>query len=155
MLNVSLGAFSNIGYASYKMPSSLKPMEKNAEGTKTSDLDKLNEKKECQTCKNRKYQDESDDSGVSFQTPTHISPSSAGKAVVSHELEHVYREKARAEGESARIVSQSVMIHTSICPECHRVYVSGGTTTTKKSAPVESMFNVGKEEDKSQISFSV
>ena len=36
---------------------------------------------ECEACKNRKYQDGSDDATVSFQTPSNISPAeSAGKS---------------------------------------------------------------------------
>lgn len=85
---------------------------------------------ECQTCKNRKYQDGSDDSGVSFQTPTKIAPQAAGAAVRSHEQEHVSRNQAKAKREGREIVSQTVTIHTGICPECGRVYVSGGTTRT-------------------------
>lgn len=92
--------------------------------------------KECQTCKERKYQDGSDDPGVSYQTPTHISPEQAASAVRGHEMEHVVREQASAEREGRRVVSQSVSIHTAICPECGRVYVSGGTTrTTTASDP--------------------
>lgn len=87
-------------------------------------------KKECQTCKERKYQDGSDDPGVSYQTPTHISPEQAAAAVRGHEMEHVVREQASAEREDRRVVSQSVTMHTAICPECGRVYVSGGTTRT-------------------------
>lgn len=85
---------------------------------------------ECQTCKNRKYQDGSDDSGVSFQTPTRVDPKAAGAAVRSHEQEHVSRNQAKAEREGNEIVSQSVTIHTGICPECGKVFVSGGTTRT-------------------------
>lgn len=85
---------------------------------------------ECQTCKNRKYQDGSDDSGVSFQTPTRVDPRAAGAAVRSHEQEHVSRNQAKADREGNEIVSQSVTIHTGICPECGKVYVSGGTTRT-------------------------
>ena len=85
---------------------------------------------ECQTCKNRKYQDGSDDSGVSFQTPTRIDPKAAGAAVRSHEQEHVSRNRAKADREGNKIVAQSVTIHTGICPECGRVYISGGTTRT-------------------------
>ena len=92
--------------------------------------------KECQTCKERKYQDGSDDPGVSYQTPTHISPEQAASAVRGHEMEHVVREQASAEREGRRVVSQSVSMHTAICPECGRVYVSGGTTrTTTASDP--------------------
>lgn len=85
---------------------------------------------ECQTCKNRKYQDGSDDSGVSFQTPTRVDPRAAASKVRSHEQEHVSRNQAKAEREGNEIVAQSVTIHTGICPECGKVYVSGGTTRT-------------------------
>ena len=86
--------------------------------------------KECETCKNRKYVDGSDDPSVSFQTPTHISPEAAMSAVASHEGEHVRNEQAKADQEGRRVISQSVTIHTSVCPECGRVYVSGGQTRT-------------------------
>lgn len=85
---------------------------------------------ECQTCKERKYQDGSDDAGVSYQTPTHIAPEQAASAVIGHEMEHVVREQAKAEREDRKVVSQSVTVHTAVCPECGRVYVSGGTTRT-------------------------
>ena len=105
---------------------------------------------ECQTCKNRKYQDGSDDSGVSFQTPTRVDPKAAGSAVRSHEQEHVSRNRSKAEREGKEIVSQSVTIHTNICPECGRVYVSGGTTrTTTKNASENNLaekYNVGKSD---------
>lgn len=84
----------------------------------------------CQTCKNRKYQDGSNDPGVSFKTPTHISPEQSGAAVRAHENEHVNREQAKAEQEGREVVTQSVQIHTSVCPDCGKPYVSGGTTTT-------------------------
>lgn len=104
---------------------------------------------ECQTCKNRKYQDGSDDSGVSFQNPTRVDPKSAGSAVRSHEQEHVSRNRSKAEREGKEIVSQSVTIHTNICPECGRVYVSGGTTRTTTKNASESLadkYNVGKSD---------
>ncbi len=85
---------------------------------------------ECRTCESRKYVDGSDDAGVSFKTPTHISPESSGAAVMSHEQEHVSREGAKARREGRNIVSQSVQIHTDVCPECGRAYISGGKTTT-------------------------
>jgi len=87
-------------------------------------------KTECQTCANRKYVDVSDDSSVSFQAPTRLSPGEAMSAVASHESEHVRNEQAKADRENRRVVSQSVSIHTSICPECGKVYVSGGETRT-------------------------
>lgn len=88
------------------------------------------EEAECQTCKERKYQDQSDDPGVSFQTPTNIAPEQAAAVVRGHEQEHVVREQAAAVREDREVVSQSVTLHTAICPECGKVYVSGGTTRT-------------------------
>ena len=85
---------------------------------------------ECKTCANRKYVDGSDDPSVSFQTPTHISPGQAAASVSAHESEHVSNEQAKAEQEGREIISQTVTLKTSICPECKRVYVSGGETRT-------------------------
>lgn len=85
---------------------------------------------ECETCKNRKYQDGSNDPGVSFKTPTKLSPESAAAAVRSHENEHVSHAKTQALQEDKKIVSQSVTYSTAVCPECGRNYVSGGTTRT-------------------------
>lgn len=95
------------------------------------------EEGECQTCAERKYQDGSDDSGVSFQTPTHIAPEAAASAVRGHEMEHVVRNQAKAAREDREIVSQSVTLHTAICPECGKVYISGGTTRTTTAAKTE------------------
>lgn len=84
---------------------------------------------ECETCANRKYQDGSDEM-VSFKTAQHISPEAAATRVRAHEQEHVVNAYKKAEQEDAKVVRASVAIHTSICPECGRTYVSGGTTTT-------------------------
>ncbi len=89
---------------------------------------------ECQTCANRRYQDESDDSSVSMQSPTKVAPGAAASAVRKHEYEHVNNEQADAEQEDREIVSQSVRLHTDICPECGKVYVSGGETRTTTRA---------------------
>ena len=62
----------------------------------------------CQTCKKRKYQDGSDDPGVSFKTPTNVAPELAASAVRGHEQEHVVREQAEARREGREVVSQSV-----------------------------------------------
>lgn len=89
---------------------------------------------ECKTCQNRRYVDGSGDPGVSFKTPTHISPEGSGAAVMAHEQEHVARESSKAQTEGRKVVSQSVRIYTDVCPECGKVYTSGGkTTTTTKS----------------------
>ncbi len=86
---------------------------------------------ECKTCKERKYQDGSDEGNVSFKTAQHISPESAGAAVRAHEGEHVSNAYKKAAQKGGKVLQASVAIHTSICPECGRTYVSGGTTTTK------------------------
>lgn len=91
---------------------------------------------ECQTCKNRKYKDGSNDMGVSFKTPTRLSPERAAFAVRSHEMEHVSRARAKAAREDSEIVSQSVSYRTGVCPECGKTYLAGGTTKTVfRSAP--------------------
>ena len=92
------------------------------------------EEGECETCEKRKYQDGSDDMGVSFQTPTRVDPDQAASAVRGHEMEHVVREQAKAQREDRKVVSQSVTLHTAICPECGKTYISGGTTRTTTAA---------------------
>ena len=84
----------------------------------------------CRTCESRTYQDQSDDPSVSFQSPTRLSPGQAASAVAAHEAEHVANERARADREGREIVQQSVRLTTAICPECKKVYVSGGETRT-------------------------
>jgi hypothetical protein len=98
-----------------------------AEASKSHDI---LEDQRCETCANRKYQDRSNDPSVSFQTPTKINPNAAASAVAAHESEHVAHEKAKAEREDREIVNQTVTLKTGICPECHRMYVSGGVTRT-------------------------
>jgi hypothetical protein len=85
---------------------------------------------ECETCRKRRYQDDSDDSMVSFQSPTRMTPNAARSKVMSHELEHVRREGIKARQEGKQIVSQTVQIMTDTCEECGRIYVSGGLTRT-------------------------
>jgi hypothetical protein len=103
---------------------------------------------ECQTCKEREYVDGSNDPGVSFKSPTNVAPEAAASAVRAHEQEHVSRNAAKAEREDMTAHS-SVSIHTAICPECGRVYVSGGTTTTtfsrKSDNDLAAKFAVGTE----------
>lgn len=110
------------------------------QGSKAQDVREMGKEEECQTCARRKYQDGSDDPGVSFKTAAHIAPEQAAATVRGHEMEHVVREQAKAVREDRRVVSQSVTLHTSICPECGDAYVSGGTTrtvTAAKSQPVQ------------------
>lgn len=85
---------------------------------------------ECETCKERKYQDGSDEM-VSFKSASHISPNAAGAAVRSHEQEHVSNAYKKAYQNGGKVLQASVAIHTAVCPECGRTYVAGGTTTTQ------------------------
>ena len=85
---------------------------------------------ECQTCSNRKYQDGSDEN-VSFKTAAHIDPKAAASRVRSHEQEHVNNAYKEAAQNNGKVVSCNVSIRTSVCPECGRTYVSGGTTATQ------------------------
>ena len=86
---------------------------------------------ECQTCKNRKYQDGSDEHNVSFKAAAHIDPNAAASAVRAHENQHVSNAYKKAEMKDGKVLRASVTIQTSICPECGRSYVSGGTTNTQ------------------------
>lgn len=100
-------------------------------------VQKALEEGKCKTCEERKYQDGSDDPGVSYQTPTRIAPGQAAAAVRGHEMEHVVRENAKAQREERKVVSQSVTLHTAICPECGKAYISGGTTRTTTAAKTQ------------------
>lgn len=88
------------------------------------------QKSECQTCKERKYQDGSDEM-VSFKAAAHISPEASAATVRSHEQEHVSNAYKKAAMGDGKVLQASVRLQTAICPECGRSYVAGGTTTTK------------------------
>ena len=84
---------------------------------------------ECETCKNRKYQD-GFKRNVFFKAAAHVAPEAAGAAVRAHEGEHVSNAYTKAAKNNGKVINASVSIHTSVCPECGRSYVSGGTTNT-------------------------
>lgn len=86
---------------------------------------------ECQTCENRKYQDGSNEHDVSFKTASKVAPEAAASAVRSHEQMHVKNAYQKAEKDNGKVISATVQIHTSCCPECGKTYVSGGTTRTQ------------------------
>ncbi len=88
----------------------------------------------CETCRERKYQDGSDEN-VSFKSAAHISPNAAGAAVRAHEGEHVSNAYKKAAQEGGKVIHAGVAIHTAVCPECGRTYVSGGVTNTTLSIP--------------------
>lgn len=137
-MNLSIGYFDNNRYdRRLQEPGSdeknVLPLEE------TDDEQKKNREKraglkdpaeECQTCKNRKYQDGSDEM-VSFKSAAHISPESAASRVRAHEQEHVSNAYKKAAAGDGKVICASVSIHTAVCPECGRTYVSGGTTHTQ------------------------
>ena len=84
----------------------------------------------CRTCDARRYQDVSNDSGVSFQSPTYISPEQSFAAIRGHEMEHIRRDRASAEAQGDEVVYQQVSFSVADCPECGKMYKSGGTATT-------------------------
>ena len=100
------------------------------------------QKTECQTCKSRKYVDVSDESNVSFQSPTNVSPEASFAAVAAHEGQHVSNAVAKGAQEGNELISASVSYKMGICPECGKAYIAGGTTTTQirynESNPYES-----------------
>lgn len=117
------------GYDSYAyVPGSMGRVED--VGMEGSLNEKVNSSEECQTCKNRKYIDGSNESDVSFKTPTHISPSSSASMVRAHEQMHVANARQEGSKENAELVSASVQLKMAICPECGKAYMAGGVTST-------------------------
>ena len=139
---MTIGNFSGL-YPNYPMYTnsvypSVKPTEDidnpnavdpSADPDKGKKPGKRSSPEDCETCSNRKYQDGSDEN-VSFKTASHISPESAGSRVRAHEGEHVSNAYKKAAQKDGKVLNASVAIHTSICPECGRTYVSGGVTNT-------------------------
>ena len=114
---------------------------------------------ECSTCANRKYQDGSNDTGVSFKNAAHISPDNAFAVVSSHEQEHVQEAKSRTSQKGGKLISASIRIFVSTCPECGRTYVSGGETRTvesyskdqfNKNDPSTAFYNTNNAFDKNE-----
>lgn len=91
---------------------------------------KSTDRGECETCKHRKYQDASNEM-VSFKSAAHVPASAAASAVRAHEQEHVSNAYKKAATDNGKVIRASVAIHTAVCPECGRTYVSGGTTSTQ------------------------
>ena len=85
---------------------------------------------ECETCKNRKYQDGSDEM-VSYKAATHISPEASAARVMAHEQEHVANAYKSAAQNNGQVLAATVTLKTAVCPECGRSYVAGGTTSTQ------------------------
>ncbi|MFW5650266.1 MAG: hypothetical protein ACOCNC_02620 [Acetivibrio ethanolgignens] len=96
----------------------------------TDAVEKSEKKGECQTCKNRKYVDGSNEGNVSFKTPGHISPEASGAVVMAHEKEHVANAVNEGNKANKELISATVSLQMAVCPECGRAYVAGGTTRT-------------------------
>ena len=105
--------------------------EKNLSDAQVKQLKKSG-KIECSTCKSRRYKDGSDDSGVSYQTPTHISKNQSANKVMAHEMEHYRRETAAAKRNGEKILSIGVSTKKAVCPECGSTYTAGGVTRVSK-----------------------
>lgn len=87
-------------------------------------------KGECQTCKERKYVDGSNEGNVSFKAPGHIAPEASASVVMSHEKEHVANARREGNKPGNELISATVSLKTAVCPECGCSYVAGGTTRT-------------------------
>lgn len=107
---------------------SVSPLSAEKAGNKRTQ--KAETKGECQTCKERKYVDGSNEGNVSFKAPGHIAPEVSAGVVLSHENEHVANATREGNKQGNKLISASVSLKTAICPECGRSYVAGGTTRT-------------------------
>jgi len=70
----------------------------------------------------------------------------AAMAVASHEREHVVH-NAKAAEEQGMTARSTVAIHMAACPDCGRLYVSGGTTTPTYT-PKQETQGTGAEDNK-------
>lgn len=134
---ISYSPYSSSGAPAVSEGSVSAAAQETAKQENASSVGKSSSPAQCQTCKNRKYQDGSNEM-VSFKSATHISPGAAGAMVRSHEQEHVSNAYKNASLKDGKVLSATVSIHMAVCPECGRSYVSGGTTRTKISYPNES-----------------
>ncbi len=147
MGNSNTNMINNLNKTSYENKLSLNPEIKNQVENKTTagvQKKEINKLDECKTCADRKYQDVSDDGGVSFQSATKINPSQVASAVMGHEKEHYTREQTKADMEGKEVVRNQIRLKNAICPECGKVYVSGGVTETvtkKEAKPSQNALN--------------
>ncbi|MCM1107302.1 MAG: hypothetical protein NC355_10205 [Blautia sp.] len=118
------------GADALRLPGQKEPDAAHADKDEQKKAGRRSSPAECETCKNRKYKDGSDEANVSFKSASHISPEAAGAAVRAHENEHVANAYNKAAKNNGKVISATVSIHTAICPECGRSYISGGTTNT-------------------------
>ncbi|MBP5607336.1 MAG: hypothetical protein J6X66_03595 [Lachnospiraceae bacterium] len=97
-------------------------------------------KVECETCKERKYQDGSDEQ-VSFKSATTINPAAAEARVRGHEQEHVANAYDKAEEGGGKVLRASIRLKFAVCPECGRSYCAGGVTDTTIKYPKDDPYS--------------
>ncbi len=102
-----------------------KPLPKGMDERQAKRLGKV----ECETCKERKYQDGSDEQ-VSFKTAARINPAAVEAKVRGHEQEHVVNAYDKAQEKGGKVLNASVRLKYAVCPECGRSYCAGGETAT-------------------------
>lgn len=138
IIGVGYGSSAYAGYTGYSNENvqANKPVVNPGESTVVAPGRKSSPA-ECETCKNRKYQDGSDEM-VSFKSAAHISPEASASRVRAHEQEHVSNAYKKAAQGNGKVLAANVTLKTAICPECGRSYTAGGTTTTKISYSDES-----------------
>jgi arginine repressor len=93
---------------------------------------------------NRRYQDVSPEVAVSLKFGAKVGTAVAGAVVGGHELQHAMHARMRAAREGKR-VQVLITMHYSVCPECGRMYVAGGTTTVRELPEFEAP---GREPEK-------
>ena len=128
-MGAAASSFSGISKPSVSDAPSVSPFSAD-KANEQSRTGKAEKKGECQTCKERKYVDGSDEGNVSFKAPGHIAPEASAGVVMSHEKEHVANAKREGNKPGNELISATVSLKTAICPECGRSYVAGGTTRT-------------------------
>ena len=126
----------NYGYAySTGAVSSAQPEEKGmVVNPGKSDVEKPGRKSspaECETCKNRKYQDGSNEM-VSFKSASHISPQASSSRVRAHEQEHVTNAYNKAAQNNGKVLSATVSLRTAVCTSR---YVPNAAPSTPPAAP--------------------
>jgi len=127
--NYSLTGNYGYGYSTGAV-SSAQPEEKGmVVNLGKSDVEKPGRKSspaECETCKNRKYQDGSNEM-VSFKSASHISPQASSSRVRAHEQEHVTNAYNKAAQNNGKVLSAQ-------CP-CGPRYVPNAAPSTPPAAP--------------------
>lgn len=149
--NYDHSIYNNIG-AYNRIRSALDPVGKvnkiNPLGEKENLTIGKTKSSECQTCKSRKYVDQSGDSNVSFKTPAHISPQDSYGKVAAHESQHVANARSEGGKPGAQLLSASVSLKMELCPECGSPYVAGGETRTVLKYEVDNPYE--KERKKAE-----